>query len=156
MEEYLLSATKEFTWDMAHMLCGHQGLCKNLHGHTYKMEVTVCLKNGLVQEGRGPAEGMVVDFKEVSTIVKSLIVEPLDHATMIYYGTTDEFEKELGALLSKYEKKCYLVDYRPTAENMAIMFLHQINKALVEQEKPYLAVKIRLYETPTSYAEVIS
>ncbi|MEG1636120.1 MAG: 6-carboxytetrahydropterin synthase [Cellulosilyticaceae bacterium] len=157
MDSYLVTATKEFKWDMAHMLSGHKGLCRNLHGHTYKMEVTACRLNGLVNTiEESPENGMVVDFKGLSEIVKSLIVEPLDHATMVDVNSTDLFEQELIQLLSKYSKKHVSVNYRPTAENMAIHFLDTINNELVKIDAQYRVVKIRLFETPTSYAEIVS
>jgi 6-pyruvoyltetrahydropterin/6-carboxytetrahydropterin synthase len=157
MDSFLVTATKEFKWDMAHMLADHKGLCKNLHGHTYRMEVTACRKTGLVNETENEADsGMVVDFKHLSTIVKDLIIEPLDHCTMINVNSNDPFEQELRNLLAKHGKKYQLVAYRPTAENMAVHFLKLINDILIEQESPYLVVKIKLYETPTSYAEVVS
>ena len=157
MDAYLVTATKEFKWDMAHMLSGHLGLCRNLHGHTYKMEVTACRKTGLVSEEVGaPDEGMVVDFKGLSTIVRELIVDPLDHATMINATSTDEFEQDLRQLCIKHNKKHVVVNYRPTAENMVVVFLDRLNQKLEEAHSPYLVVKIRLYETPTSYAEIVS
>ena len=144
-----ITATKEFKWDMAHMLDGHEGLCKNLHGHTYKMEVTVVSAN--VQE-EGPAKGMICDFKELKEIVNTVIVDELDHATMINIYSEDKFEKELQELLLEHEKKVVPVAYRPTAENMAVAFLYLLNNYLEAAMKNYRVSQIKLYETPTSYA----
>lgn len=153
MENYTVTSTKEFTWDMAHMLAGHQGLCKNLHGHTYKMEVTVAKQdNGLQQDG--PSEGMVIDFKELKDLVQEIIVAPLDHATMINTNSTSNFEMHVLELLKAYGKKVVCVPYRPTAENMAINFMISLRAALAKRELNINIVKLRVYETPTSYAEI--
>ena len=66
-----ITITKEFTWDMAHMLAGHLGLCKNLHGHTYKMHVKVCSKEDSVCE----RQDMVMDFKDLKEIIKEKIID---------------------------------------------------------------------------------
>lgn len=154
MDNFIVASTKEFTWDCAHMLEDHQGLCKNLHGHTYKMEVTVAQENGdLIPTG--PSRGMVVDFKDLKEIVKKIIVDPLDHACMVNEISKDPFEVELGKLLEAHGRKIYYVDYRPTAENMAINFMDKINHELGIMQAPYMVAKIRVYETPTSYAEVM-
>lgn len=153
MLKYSISATKEFTWDMAHMLAGHEGLCQNLHGHTYKMEVTVVQKyDDVITDG--PSEGMVVDFKDLKNIVNDLIVKPLDHATILNITTTDEFEIALYQLLKAHGKKIFTVPYRPTAENMAVDFFVRLNRALTDSKSTIKVTKIKLYETPTSYAEI--
>lgn len=144
-----ITATKEFKWDMAHMLDGHEGLCKNLHGHTYRMEVTV---TSTKIQTEGPAEGMICDFKELKEIVNRALISKLDHATMINMYSEDEFEKSLYKLLLQYGKKVIPVEYRPTAENMAGFFLMDLNRYLAKQDKNYRVSQIKLYETPTSYA----
>ena len=79
----VITATKEVVFDCAHMLSGHEGLCKNLHGHTYKVQVTV----GQVTSGgrdrlipSGPSASMVIDFKHLKEALNEVIVEPFDHA----------------------------------------------------------------------------
>jgi len=148
-----VTATKEFTWDCAHMLSGHEGLCKNLHGHTYKLEVTVARDRGDLQP-LGPAEGMVIDFKELKEVVVHGIVNPLDHATIIFGLSQDPFERALVQLLLEHDKKIVILDYRPTAENMVKEFFRLMQFELAEKQAMYHVVKMRLYETPTSYAEV--
>ncbi|MGE5328067.1 MAG: 6-carboxytetrahydropterin synthase QueD [Deltaproteobacteria bacterium] len=63
--------TKSFTFDSAHNLTGHSGSCENLHGHTYRLEVTV---TGPISE-----QGMVVDFKDLKAVVEKNIIQKLDH-----------------------------------------------------------------------------
>ena len=67
----MISVTKIFTFDSAHNLLNYEGICKNLHGHTYKLELTV---TGEINE-----IGMVCDFTELSSLVKENIIKKLDH-----------------------------------------------------------------------------
>lgn len=151
--------TKEYIWDMSHMLAGHGGLCKNIHGHTYKMEVTVARKDGDVIDVRcdgacSPAHGMVIDFKDLSNIVKELVVKPLDHAFMGWKDTCSAEEQEIIDVLKRHGLKTYLVDYRPTAENMAKDFFIKIQNQLdaLEHNGNLEVVSVKIWETPTSYA----
>lgn len=146
-----LLVTKEYTWDMAHMLEGHLGLCKNVHGHTYKMHVTVASRdkeNEVITEG--PAFGMVCDFKDLKTIVSGYIVEPLDHAFMYNMHSKDPVEQKIASVLVETGRKTVPVEYRPTAENMAKHFYAILDKAFAD--KPFELVEVIVWETPTSFA----
>lgn len=147
-----VTVTKEYTWDMAHMLAEHKGLCQNLHGHTYKMQVEVSrLAGGVVME-KGAEFGMVIDFKSLKELVEGKIVKPLDHSFMYWKGSTDVVEQGIGELLKKNGKKIAEVDFRPTAEEMAMSFFEMLVPGL---EAIGLELEaLRLWETPTSYAEV--
>ena len=70
-----ISITKKFTFEAAHQLPNHDGKCKNLHGHSYVLEVTV--SGPIIQEG--PKEGMIMDFKDLSEIVDREIINQWDH-----------------------------------------------------------------------------
>jgi len=155
MSDVFITATKEFSWDMSHILAEHEGLCLNLHGHTYIMHVTVFHKPPHKLEPKGPAQGMIVDFKGLKEVVKNLIVDPLDHAFMGWEHSPDGCEQMIIATLRKYKRKHQLVGYRPTAENMAINFLLMINSELENINAPYRANCVKIWETPTSYAEAI-
>ena len=146
-----ISVTKSFSWDMSHMLAGHQGQCRNLHGHTYKLEVEVVNKAGKVQEV-GPARGMVVDFKDLKEIVKSEIVNPLDHAFLYWAKSTADLEHQLAKLLKDNDRKVVEVNFRPTAENMAQHFWELLENDLLDLGLELLS--IRVWETQSSYAEV--
>lgn len=148
-------ATKEFTWDMAHMLAGHESLCANVHGHTYRMQVTVAHKTPHNLEPKGPAMGMIVDFKDLKTIIKELIVDKLDHSFMTWENSSDTCEREIARALVKYNKKVAVVSYRPTAENMAVAFKRLIKERLQELKVDYVVVKVSVWETPTSFAEAL-
>jgi len=156
MSDVFITATKEFSWDMAHMLAEHEGLCLNVHGHTYVMHVTVFHKPPHKLEIQGPANGMVVDFKGLKEVVKELIVDPLDHAFMGWEHSTDTAEQMIIAVLRKHKRKLQLVGYRPTAENMATNFLLMLNSKLTEMEAAYGVISVKVWETPTSYAEAMA
>lgn len=113
------SVTKEFTFDAAHLLTDYEGACANLHGHTYRLEVTVTgeLRNG-----------MIIDFSVLKDVVKREILDKVDH-------------RMLNDVL----------DFRTTAENMAEWMMKAIQSALPGR---VYVTRIRLWETPTSYAEV--
>ncbi len=118
-----IEVVKEFTFDSAHCLPAHPGKCKNVHGHTYKLQVGF---KGPIN----PETGMVIDFGNVKEIVKDLIIDKLDHA-MLNEVNWSGFPKET-----------------PTAENMVEWIVGVLSGAI---EVPVNSV--RLYETPTSYAE---
>ncbi|AHF08180.1 6-carboxy-5,6,7,8-tetrahydropterin synthase [Desulfitobacterium metallireducens DSM 15288] len=123
-----MKITKSFTFDAAHFLPNHKGKCSSMHGHTYRLEVTVLRENGKLIE-RGSDEGMVIDFSDLKAIVKAEIIDKVDHK-----------------LLNE------VFPFRTTAENMAA----HIFSVLTDKFQP-LGVKvekIKLYETPDSYAEV--
>lgn len=143
--------TKEFQWDMAHMLAEHQGLCKNIHGHTYKMQVTVTPTSGELIRGTGAADGMVIDFKDLKEMVKGKIVDPLDHAFMYWTGSSDPVEHQIAELLLQNGRKVFKVEYRPTAEEMAGSFLGILREELAQYQVNVVSVKV--WETPTSFAE---
>ncbi|MFW6028852.1 MAG: 6-carboxytetrahydropterin synthase QueD [Halanaerobiales bacterium] len=134
-----MKVTKEFKFDMSHMLAGHPGLCKNLHGHTYKLEVTV--EDELV-------DGMVIDFKDLKNIVNGLIVDKCDHAFMYNQLSNDDAEHDVARVLNEHHKKVVKTNFRPTAENMVIWIF-----GVLFHDGDLNIKKIRLYETPTSYAE---
>lgn len=113
----MITVTKIFTFDSAHHLPFHKGKCKNLHGHTYKLEVTVC--------GRPDENGMLIDFGDLKKIVSEKIIEKYDHKNL------NEFFEH------------------PTAEIMVGSIALELAETI-----PGIS-KVRLWETPTSYAEWI-
>ena len=146
-----LTATKEVTFAMAHMLDQHKGLCRNLHGHQYKLLVTLENVTEVYDDQTPEKEGMVVDFSEIKKIIETVIISRYDHACMINTHTTDDFEIALWKLLIDHNKKIACVNFRPTAENMA--------KDIFNTLEAYMpigvhVVGVKLYETETSYAEV--
>ncbi|WP_027339209.1 6-pyruvoyl trahydropterin synthase family protein [Halonatronum saccharophilum] len=147
----MLSLTKEFSWDMAHMLAHHEGLCKNLHGHTYKMEVKVGRDKGSLAQ-TGPDAGMVIDFKGLKRIVKKEVVDPLDHGFIYWANSPDRVEIEVAKVLKQAGRKVVKLNYRPTAEMMALDFFKRLEDKFIGEGIKLLEIK--LWETPTSYAQV--
>lgn len=64
--------TKSFTFDAAHKLIHYDGKCENLHGHTYKLQVSL--------KGEPDEDGMLIDFTELKAIVEERVLDVLDHA----------------------------------------------------------------------------
>lgn len=135
------------------MLANHKGKCKNIHGHTYVMQVEIEREEGGVIHAPGNTEhGMVKEFDDVKKIIKDRIVDPLDHAFLYWVDSTDELEHEVAVLLKKYDRKLININYRPTAENLAADFMNQINEEL--SEYPVHVTELILWESPTSFARV--
>lgn len=151
----IVSAIKEYTWDMAHMLRDHKGRCASLHGHTYRMQVEVVKADNcdvLTRVESRAAEGMVIDFKDLKGIIGT-IVDDFDHAYVYNEdGSINDYDVKIGRLLSGAGLRVIKLNYRPTAENMAKDFFDRFNKAL--DGTNIRVVAVRLWETPTSYAEV--
>ncbi|QLB21220.1 6-carboxytetrahydropterin synthase QueD [Vespertiliibacter pulmonis] len=137
----MFKIAKEFSFDMAHMLDGHDGKCKNLHGHTYTLQVEI---TGKLHQN-GAKSGMVMDYSDLKTTVKTHIIEKFDHAFI--YDITSERECQVANLLNSLNSKTFGLSTRTTAEQMA----KYIFDALKEQGLPVSLV--RLWETPTSYCE---
>ena len=136
--------TKKFTFDMAHALFGYDGPCKNIHGHTYKLSVT--LKGKVIENPNHPKNGMVIDFTDFKRIVADNIVSVFDHSLVLNskapYG-------DLKNLNENFERINF-VPYQPSCENLLIDFLNKISSKLPEG---VTINSIKLEETPTSYAE---
>ena len=141
----MIEITKEFTFDMAHMLENHPGKCKNLHGHTYKLKIsaTSIFDNNY---------DMVVDFADLKNFVNTLVVDKMDHAFAYKKTTTDVCEKAIAEILEQNGRKTIAFDFRPTAERMAEHIYKSLNFACVMESKTYRISKVELFETPTSYA----
>lgn len=137
--------TKQFSFETGHALYGYDGKCKNVHGHSYKLSVTVI---GTPIDNRNDVKfGMVIDFSDLKKIVKEEIVDLFDHAT-VFNETTPHVE--LATELKERGHHVILVDYQPTSENMVIDFSQKIRKRLPATIDLH---SLRLQETDTSFAE---
>lgn len=136
--------TKAYKFDMAHALPGHDGLCKNIHGHSYELLVTLIGEPN--SDPGSPKNGMVIDFKDLKTIIKGLIVDELDHSLVVRNDTSQDLLKLLKANYDRIIE----VDYQPTSENMVIDFAGRIKAALPANVKLH---HLKLWETVTSYTE---
>ena len=137
--------TKQFTFETGHALYGYDGKCKNVHGHSYKLSVTVIGKP--ITDTSNVKFGMVIDFSDLKKIVKEEIVDIFDHATVFNQNTP---HIELAAELKNRGPHVILVDYQPTSENMVIDFAKKIKDRL---PKGILLHSLKLQETETSFAE---
>lgn len=137
--------TKQFTFETGHALYGYDGKCRNVHGHSYKLSVTVI---GIpIQDTSHVKLGMVIDFGDLKKIVKEEIVNEFDHATIFNKNTP---HVELAQELATRGHKVILADYQPTSENMVIDFAAKIKARLPNSIELY---SLKLQETETSFAE---
>ena len=141
----MIRITKIFTFETAHVLYNYDGKCKNMHGHSYKLFVTV--KGKPVNDINNPKNGMVVDFGDIKSIVKSEIVDVWDHAVLINANSP---HKELGEDLENKGHKVIYCSFQPTCENMLYAIAAKIKSKLPgEVQLAYL----KLHETENSYGE---
>jgi len=137
--------TKQFSFETGHALYGYDGKCRNVHGHSYKLSVTVIGKP--ITDSDNVKFGMVIDFGDLKKIVKSEIVDQFDHATVFNKNTP---HLELANELKDRGHHVILVDYQPTSENMVIDFAEKIQKHLPSHISLH---SLKLQETETSFAE---
>lgn len=139
-----IRVTKKFHFEMAHALLAYDGLCRNIHGHSYRLEVTLIGEPR--KEPKHPRDGMVMDFSRLKGIVKKTIVGVYDHALVI---NSNSPAKHVEALKTITER-LIVVDFQPTSENLIGHFAHLLQPELPSNVSLF---SIRLYETATSYAE---
>jgi 6-pyruvoyltetrahydropterin/6-carboxytetrahydropterin synthase len=137
--------TKQFSFETGHALYGYDGKCKNVHGHSYKLSVTVI--GSPITDRSNVKYGMVIDFSDLKKIVTEEVVDQFDHAT-VFNGTTPHVE--LAKELESRGHDIILVDYQPTSENMVIDFSKRISNRL---PKNIHLFSLRLQETESSFAE---
>lgn len=137
--------TKQFSFETGHALYGYDGKCKNVHGHSYHLNVTVIGKP--ISESNNVKFGMVIDFGDLKKIVKEEIVDVFDHATVFNKNTP---HVELAKELADRDHNVLLVDYQPTSEMMVIDFAEKIKQRLPNNIALH---SLRLSETTSSFAE---
>jgi 6-pyruvoyltetrahydropterin/6-carboxytetrahydropterin synthase len=134
----MITVTKTIKFDAAHVLTNHQGLCKNLHGHTYRVDVSVAQEDD-------DAGDMVIDFKDLKKIASEVICERFDHAFV--YNTGSEGEREIAAVVERYGMRTVAIPFRSTAENLAKLFFGELKARI-----PGLYA-VKVWETAASSAE---
>ena len=137
--------TKRFSFETGHALYGYDGKCRNVHGHSYKLYVTVIGRP--ISDTTHVKLGMVIDFSDLKVIVKNKIVDVFDHATVFNKNTP---HVELAKELSDRGHNVLLVNYQPTSEMMIIDFANVIKQELPSHVKLH---SLKLQETDSSYAE---
>ena len=137
--------TKQFSFETGHALYGYDGKCKNVHGHSYRLDVTVIGRP--IEDNSDVKFGMVIDFGDLKKIVKSEIVDVFDHATVFNKNTP---HLELAKELQERGHNVILADYQPTIEEMITDFANRISSKLPSEIKLHC---LKLEETETSYSE---
>jgi len=136
--------TREFTFEMAHVLLNYDGPCKNVHGHSYRLFVT--LSGVPVNDPDNPKNGMVIDFSDLKKIVLEKIVNKFDHSVVI----SRDFNREKRGMMEQVFGNTVIVDYQPTCENLVADFASRL---INEMPSGITLHSLRLYETAKSYAE---
>ena len=136
-----IRVTKEFNFEMAHALFAYDGPCKNIHGHSYKLAITV--KGKPISDTSNIKQGMVIDFSVIKEIVNKVIIEKDDHALVLNKADANLFSELRN-------HKLILTDYQPTCENLLMDFVNQVK---IEIPKSIHLQYVKLRETSTSYAE---
>jgi len=143
-----MEITTRMEFDSGHRIPNHNSSCKNLHGHRYAIEVT--LKGDIIDQENESDYGMVMDFKDAKELIRKTIVEPWDHAFLVY-------EKDLEVihfLNSLKGHKTVILDKVPTAENMALIAFNLLKKVFVKTyQKDIIPTRVRLFETPNNWAD---
>lgn len=143
----VIRVTKEFSFEMAHALEGYDGACRRIHGHSYRLWVTV--KGSPLGGSDSPKQGMVVDFGELKRIVNDEIVRRFDHS-LVMRRTTDN--GPAIELLSARYGNVIAVDWQPTSENLVSHFVDILRRSL---PRGVDLCSVRLSETASSWAEWI-
>lgn len=132
-----MKIAKEFRWEMGHRLTFHKGLCRNLHGHSYKCMIELT--------GDQDGSGIVMDYYDVKKHFGPVIDE-LDHSVMVYSE-----DKELIEALTKLNSRFVKVGFESTAENICLYFLEKLRNSGLPSN--IHSVKVKVFETENTYAE---
>ena len=139
-----IRVTKEFRFEAAHALKGYDGPCRNVHGHSYELSVTVI---GIpVSDTRSAKLGMVMDFGDLKKIIKKQIVDPFDHALLLNSELSQEELENFGEPFTNI----VFLPYQPTIENFLLDFAKRIRDLLPPDVELH---SMRLRETASCYAE---
>lgn len=141
----VIRLTKEFSFEAAHALEGYDGRCREIHGHSYRLYITI--KGEPINDPNSPKYGMVMDFGTLKRIVNEQIIDRLDHSFMM--RRTPEAEQIAAEIGSRFQR-VILTDYQPTTENLLSDFAERLLGALPEDVE---LCKLKLHETATSFGE---
>lgn len=144
----MIAITRRLEFDAGHRIPNHKGPCRNLHGHRYAIEIS--LEGQLVADHDAADEGMVVDYGEIKTLAKEVVVDRWDHAFLVYRQDT-----ELKTFLDGIpDHKTVVLDTIPTAENLAAEAFRLLDEACRLRWGTRLRLRrVRLYETPNAWAD---
>ena len=139
----MITIDKTVKFDAAHLLGGDDGLCGNLHGHTYRVEVSITGETSVI--ARANATSMVMDFRQVKRILSERILARFDHAFI--YDKTSATEKEIAAVVERLGMRVVALSFRSTVENLADYFYKEL-----KPEIPGLSA-VKVWETADNAAE---
>lgn len=142
----VIRLTKLFTFEAAHALDGYDGKCRHIHGHSYRLEVTV--KGSPLEDDNDPKCGMTLDFGELKRIVNDEIISRFDHSLVVRRADDDD-DLWLAPLKQRFGN-IIETDYRPTCENMLVDFAQRLRLRIPAGVELH---SLRMYETATSCAE---
>jgi 6-pyruvoyltetrahydropterin/6-carboxytetrahydropterin synthase len=140
----IIRVTKEFPFEMAHVLWNYDGPCRNVHGHSYRLFVTIA--GSPVDDPDNPKNGMVIDFSDLKKIVRTRIVDIFDHSVVLNINQ----DKDKTEMFKSLFGNTVVVPYQPTCENLVADFAGRIEPLLPAGIKLH---SLKLYETATSFAE---
>jgi 6-pyruvoyltetrahydropterin/6-carboxytetrahydropterin synthase len=141
MTDSTMTIAKTFRWEMGHRLIDHPGGCRNLHGHSYRMEIEI--------HGRRGPDGMIIDFDDVARAVRPVLAG-LDHAFLC-----EERDEDLLAFLRDKEMKYVVIAFPSTVENICAYIAERILPAFQGRRNVDQFV-VRVSETETSRAELVT
>ncbi|MFA6178768.1 MAG: 6-carboxytetrahydropterin synthase QueD [Methylophilaceae bacterium] len=145
-----MQITTRLEFDAGHRIPSHKSQCRNLHGHRYAIEIT--LSGDIIQKESTSENGMVMDFSDVKAIARNSVVDVWDHAFLVYRGDTEV----INFLNSLPDHKTVVMDTVPTAENMAAEAFRILNGQYKDFYGNHLKLeRVRLYETPNSWADAV-
>ncbi len=137
--------TKEFAFEAAHALEGYDGACREIHGHSYRLFVTVAGRP--VSDPADPKYGMIMDFGVLKKLVGDRIISRFDHSLVLRRTPQNS---ELADMLAVRFARVVRVEFQPTCENLLVYFASLLEGEMPEGVK---LCSLRLHETATSYAE---
>ncbi|MCX6258314.1 MAG: 6-carboxytetrahydropterin synthase [Bacteroidia bacterium] len=140
----VIRVTREFHFEMAHALWNYDGDCRYIHGHSYRLFVTVSGRPNTGDDN--PKAGMVIDFGDLKKIVHENIISQFDHSLAIN-------SLAINDNTSPYKQmpdKLVVLNFQPTCENLVTDFALRIAEKLPGH---LVLFSVRLQETATSWAE---
>lgn len=145
-----MQITTRLEFDSGHRIPNHKSQCRNLHGHRYVLEIT--LSGDIITQENVSENGMVMDFSDVKSIAKESVVNVWDHAFLVYQHDTEV----LNFLNTLPNHKTVVFPTVPTAENMALEAFRILKSKYHDSYGNHLKLeKVRLYETPNSWADAL-
>lgn len=146
-----MQITTRLEFDAGHRIPSHKSQCRNLHGHRYTLEIT--LSGDIITQNNVSETGMVMDFSDVKRIARESVVDLWDHAFLVYFDD----KVVLDFLNSLPNHKTVIFPTVPTAENMAAEAFKILREQYKDTYGNHLKLeRVRLYETPNSWADALT